>query len=82
MSKIRLRTKFLLSLLAISAGLTAATLLVVSYSVQKRIRQSIREELSDSVKTYQTFEKQRESTLTRCRIACEPAHGSRSDDHT
>ena len=65
MSKIRLRTKFLLSLLAISAGLTAATLLVVSYSVQKRIRQSIREELSDSVKTYQTFEKQRESTLTR-----------------
>jgi signal transduction histidine kinase/ActR/RegA family two-component response regulator len=65
MSKIRLRTKFLLSLLAISAGLTAATLLVVSYSVHKRIRQSIREELSDSVKTYQTFEKQRESTLTR-----------------
>ncbi len=65
MSKVRLRTKFLLSLLAISAGLTTATLLVVSYSVQKRIRQSLRTELDDSVKTYQTFEKQRESTLTR-----------------
>ena len=64
MSKLRLRTKFLFSLLAISAGLTAATLLVVSYSVQKRIRQSIREELTDSVRTYQTFETQRESTLT------------------
>jgi signal transduction histidine kinase len=61
--KIRLRTKFLLSLLAISAGLTAATLLIVSYSVQKRVRENIREELRNSVNTYQSFEKQREDTL-------------------
>ena len=65
MSKIRLRTKFLLSLLAISAGLTAATLLIVSYSVQKRVRESIREELRNSVNTYKSFEKQREESLTR-----------------
>ena len=65
MSKIRLRTKFLLSLLAISAGLTAATLLIVSYSVQKRVRENIREELRNSVNTYQSFEKQREDTLIR-----------------
>jgi signal transduction histidine kinase/CheY-like chemotaxis protein len=65
MSKIRLRTKFLLSLLAISAGLTTATLLIVSYNVQKRVRESIREELRNSVDTYQSFEKQREDTLTR-----------------
>jgi len=64
-SKIRLRTKFLLSLLAISAGLTAATLLIVSYSVQKRVRESIREELRNSVNTYKSFEKQREESLTR-----------------
>jgi signal transduction histidine kinase len=64
-SKIRLRTKFLLSLLAISAGLTAATLLVVSYSVQNRVRESIREELRNSVDTYRSFEKQREDTLTK-----------------
>jgi signal transduction histidine kinase/CheY-like chemotaxis protein len=64
-SKIRLRTKFLLSLLAISAGLTAATLLIVSYTVQKRIRESIREELRNSVDTYRTFEQQREDTLLR-----------------
>jgi signal transduction histidine kinase len=64
-SKIRLRTKFLLSLLAISAGLTAATLLIVSYSVQNRVRESIREELRNSVDTYRSFEKQREDTLTR-----------------
>lgn len=65
MSNIRLRTKFLLSLLAISAGLTAATLLIVSYSVQNRMRESIREELRNSVDTYKSFEKQREDTLTR-----------------
>ena len=65
MSKIRLRTKFLLSLLAISAGLTSATLLIVSYSVQKRVRENIREELRNSVDAYQSFEKQREYTLTK-----------------
>jgi signal transduction histidine kinase len=63
--KIRLRTKFLLSLLAISAGLTTATLLIVSYSVQKRVRENIREELHNSASTYQSFEKQREDALTR-----------------
>jgi signal transduction histidine kinase/CheY-like chemotaxis protein len=60
--KTRLRTKFLLSLLAISAGLTAATLFVVSHSVEKRVRESLREELQNSVETYRTFEAQREST--------------------
>ena len=64
MGKIRLRTKFLLSLLAISTGLTAATLLIVSYSVQRRFRESIREDLRNSVATYQSFDKQQEQTLT------------------
>jgi signal transduction histidine kinase/ActR/RegA family two-component response regulator len=64
-SKIRLRTKFLLSLLAISAGLTTATLLIVSYAVQNRVRENIREELRNSVDTYRRFEKQREDGLTR-----------------
>jgi len=63
--KIRLRTKFLLSLLAISAGLTTATLLIVSYTVQNRVRESIREELRNSVETYRSFEKQREDALAR-----------------
>ena len=65
MRKIRLRTKFLLSLLAISTGLTAATLLIVSYSVQKRLRESIRDELRNSATTYRSFEKQRADTLAR-----------------
>ena len=80
--KVRLRTKFLLSLLAISAGLTAATLLIVSYSVQKRIRESIREDLRNSVATYQSFEKQREGALTNVRgTAGKSAECSRADDH-
>ncbi len=63
--KIRLRTRFLLSLLAISTGLTAATLLIVSYSVQKRVREDIRSDLRNSVNTYRSFESQREEALTR-----------------
>ena len=45
--------------------LTAATLLIVSYSVQNRVRESIHEELRNSVDTYKSFEKQREDTLTK-----------------
>src|ERR1700676_2794570 len=63
--KTRLRTKFLLSLLAISAGLTAATLLLVSHSVEKRVRESLREELQNSVETYRIFEAQREASQRR-----------------
>jgi signal transduction histidine kinase/CheY-like chemotaxis protein len=62
---IRLRTKFLLSLLAITAGMTAATLAVVSYNVESRVRESLRDELHDSVKTYQTFAGLREATMLR-----------------
>ena len=65
MINIRLRTKFLLSLLAISAGLTAATLLIVSYSVRKRVRENIREDVRNSVTNYQSFQAQQEESLTR-----------------
>src|SRR4029077_5952051 len=58
-------TKFLLSLVAISTCLTAAALLIVSYSVQKRVRQSLGDDLRDSLHTYQSFELQREEALTR-----------------
>ncbi len=65
MGPIRLRTKFLLSLVAISAGLTTGTLLIVRDRVQKQIRAGIQVDLSNSVKTYRSFEHQREDTLTR-----------------
>jgi two-component system, cell cycle sensor histidine kinase and response regulator CckA len=67
-SNIRLRTKFLLSLLAISAGLTAATLLIVSYSVRKRVRENIREEVRNSVANYQSFQAQQEASLSRMQV--------------
>src|SRR5271165_4661935 len=65
MSNLRLRTKFLLSLLAISAGLTAATLLIVSYSVRKRVRENIREDVRNSAANYQSFQQQQEKSLAR-----------------
>src|SRR5438270_653308 len=61
----KLRTKFLLSLLAITTGLTTATLLIVRYSVQSRVRESIRDDLRNSVNTYKSFEQQRDVALTR-----------------
>lgn len=51
MGSFRLRTKFLLSLVAITAGLSTATLLIVRYSVQKRVRAGIQEDLRNSVET-------------------------------
>ena len=65
LSKIRLRTKFLLSLLAISAGLTSATLLIVSYNVRNRVRENIREDVRNSVNNYRSFQTQQEAALTR-----------------
>jgi hypothetical protein len=65
MGPVRLRTKFLFSLLAISAGLTTATVLIVRYSVQKQVRAGIQEDLRNSVNTYQSFEHQRQQTITR-----------------
>ncbi len=62
--KMRLRTKFLLSLLAISAGLTSATLFIVRYSVQNQVRDSLQVDLQNSVKTYQSFDLQRNDALT------------------
>ena len=50
---------------AISAGLTTATLLIVRYSVQKRVRAGIQEDLRNSVEYLQSFERQRQETLTR-----------------
>ncbi len=65
MRTLRLRTKFLLSLLAISSGLTSATLLIVGYSVQKGVRSSLAQDLQSSVRTYESFAQQREAAMSR-----------------
>jgi signal transduction histidine kinase/CheY-like chemotaxis protein len=60
----RLRTKILLALLTTSAVLSCLILAVVRYTVQDKVRQSIQQDLRASVSTFQTFEDQREDSLT------------------
>jgi len=62
--KLRMRTKFLLSMLLISAGLTCTSLLLVRRSVQAQVRKSIFADLNNSVSTYHNFHRERELTLT------------------
>jgi signal transduction histidine kinase len=52
-------------MLAITAGLTATSLLLVRRAVEHRVRDSIAEGLQNSVLTFQNFQQERESLLTR-----------------
>jgi signal transduction histidine kinase len=65
MGGIRLRTKFLLSMVAVSAALTFATLLVVRRTVQQEVRLGIQRDLENSVSAFHNFQKQREAALER-----------------
>lgn len=60
----RLRTRFLLSMVLITFGLTALSLLVVRDSVQKHVREGITQDLRNSVATFQRFQREREIVLT------------------
>jgi signal transduction histidine kinase len=63
-SRTRLRTRFLLSMLVITAGLTALSLLVVRHSVRNHVREGIAQDLRNSVTTFQNFQHDREVMLT------------------
>jgi signal transduction histidine kinase len=65
MGGIRLRTKFLLSMVVVSAALTFTTLLVVRRTVQQEVRVGIQRDLDNSVSAFHNFQKQREVTLER-----------------
>src|SRR5579863_10401337 len=65
MMKLRMRTKFLLSMLLISAALTCTSLLLVRSSVQSQVKKEIFADLQNSVSTFQNFQRERELTLTR-----------------
>lgn len=65
MVRLRLRTKFLLSLVAITTALTSVTLLIVRQRVRSQVRAQIFEGLRNSVGTFQNFQRQREVTLAR-----------------
>ena len=65
MGGIRLRTKFLLSMVVVSAALTLTTLLVVRQTVQQQVRLGIQRDLENSVSAFHNFQKQREVMLER-----------------
>jgi signal transduction histidine kinase len=68
MGGIRLRTKFLLSMVVVSAALTLTTLLVVRHTVQQEVRVGIQRDLENSVSAFHHLQQQREITLERSAV--------------
>ncbi|HWY22756.1 MAG TPA: ATP-binding protein [Candidatus Acidoferrum sp.] len=64
MPRTRLRTRFLLSMVLITAGLTALSLLVVRHSVTSHVREGITQDLRNSVTAFHNFQHDREVMLT------------------
>jgi len=62
--KVRLRTKFLLSLLLVSIALTGGSQLVVRQSVNSEVRAEIAADLRGSVLAFRGFQQQREVALS------------------
>lgn len=62
--RLRLRTRFLLSMLLITTGLTTTSLLLVQRSIRANVRQSIAVNLRNSVAAFQDFRHERETMLT------------------
>ena len=65
MTKVRLRTKFLLSLLLVSAGLTFGSLVIVRQIVKSKIHEEVSVDLRNSTFAFQDFQQNREDTLSR-----------------
>jgi len=64
MVRVRLQTKFLLSMVLITAGLTSLSLLLVRQSVRSEVRQGIFSDLQNSVSTFQSFQREKVVTLS------------------
>lgn len=64
MPRLRLRTRFLLAMLLITAGLTVTSLLMVRRTVEQNVRQSIVVNLQNSVSAFHDYRQQRETMLT------------------
>ena len=65
MRRWRLRTKFLLWMVVISAAVTSTTLLLVRREVENQLRRQIVDDLHNSVSTFENVQKQRQSSLRR-----------------
>ena len=62
---LRLRTKFLLSLVLIIAGLTFATLAIVGHGAEEQVQKGIQQDARNSVSTFQNLHTQRQIELNR-----------------
>jgi signal transduction histidine kinase len=65
MTKVPLRVKFLVLLLAGVLAVTVATILVVRQKVENQVRAEISDDLRNSVLTFTAFQTEREATLSR-----------------
>jgi len=65
MGRIRLRTRFLIAMLLTSAGLTAASLIIVQRTVETQVRSDLGNDLVHSVETFRNVQKEREAALAR-----------------
>jgi signal transduction histidine kinase len=63
--RLRLRTRFLLSMLLITAGLTTTSLLLVRRSIENNVRQGLVVNLRNSISSFHDFRHERETMLTR-----------------
>src|ERR1700678_82137 len=61
----RLRTKFLLSLVLIIAGLTFSTLLIVGHAAQEQVQKALEQDTRNSVGTFENVRTERQIELNR-----------------
>src|ERR1700679_1801136 len=61
----RMRTTLMVSLLAVSLGLTATCLLIIRVSVQQEIRKGLDSDLNHSLSTFRNIARQRKEMLSR-----------------
>lgn len=64
-ANLQLRTKFLLSLVMVTAGLTCATLLVVRRTAQVQVQRQVEEGARNAILTFEVVQHQRQMTLSR-----------------
>ncbi len=63
--KLRMRTRLLLALLSVSAGLTLLSLLVVQRAIERQAKNEVSGQLLNSIQTFQNFQRERERMLDR-----------------
>jgi signal transduction histidine kinase len=65
MLRLQLRTKFLLSMLLVTLGVTFASLLIVRHRVNLQVYRQLEDDLNNSLATFQQIHRQREANLHR-----------------